>query len=238
MTAILGFEPQPAPLTKASSATPNGDRDGAARKLDLNNCKKLFVPTSCFYELIGPHGSTIKAIERRETVKIRVPRRGDSDLSVRVYGTDEAIAGAVQEIDEVLGFAPSESPLIAKFVDIDRKHFHKLIGSGGSTLARLEDETECNIVVPRRDAKEQRVLLEGNEKAVAAALAAINRELGLSLAVDTKADDAALKTLSEQVIEDDSQLAPEPTAEEQVCVLCVFSLAFHSSVLEKRQIGL
>lgn len=214
MEAILGFEPQPAPATK-SMLHEKTDKSAAPAVVDMNNMKRFYVPHSCFFELIGHNGHTVKGIEQREGVKIRIPHKGDKDTAVRVYGSDAAIEEARGEMEEVLGFAPSTVPIKAHLIVVPDDAHNKLIGEGGATLKRLEDQSDCNIVIPKKSAKDQRILLEGNEDAIAKAAKLIGELIGQELKY-TETDEAeAMKVADDRTCdENDARQAPQPTREE------------------------
>jgi hypothetical protein len=126
---------------------------------------------------------------------------GDDETAVRIYGKDADIEDARREIEELLGFAPSTTPIGAHLLAIDPKHFGKIIGEGGATLKKLEDDayvfvgcfvcvcgylllftivvddvdlfSDCNIIVPSHHDKDKRILLEGNDESIKKAVAAI-----------------------------------------------------------------
>ena len=215
MERVLGFPPQPAPLTKAMRKEPVTTQQKAEQKHDndRSHVERLYVPHSCFYELIGKEGRTVRGIEERENVKIRIPKKGEHDLSVRVYGSNaECVKDACDEIEEVLGFAPSRTPITGQFVQVDPSHFSTIIGRGGQTLERLERDTGCNIVVPRRGASEQRVLLEGNQESIDAALKALD-ELGVG-AKPTGSHEDAEHAIEDDIAEPTEVDVPSPTPQE------------------------
>jgi len=217
MEAILGFEPQPAPITAGG----HKHKGAAPKAVDTSNVKKFYIPHSCFFEIVGPNGETVKGIEERENVKIKIPHKGDEETAVRIFGANEDIEDARKEIEELLGFAPSIEPIAAHFISIDKQHFNKIIGEGGATLKKLEDDSECNIIVPSHHDKEQRILLEGNDESIKKAVAAIEKlievpkEKKFSWAAVCAADADAKVAINARVVEaKDPNAAPEPTEEE------------------------
>lgn len=180
----------------------------AADAIGEGDMLRLFVPEKSFGALIGPKGESVRQLEANTGAKIKIPRENDAERAVRVLGTKAQIAAAVAAIEHIIGFAPSTKPIVTRAVAIPASAIGKLIGEGGSTLRKLEAESDCNLDLPRKGSSDSRVVISGNEDGIAVAIKLISAIVGQDLTVDNSAEAARTASAADTV------QAPPPTAAE------------------------
>jgi rRNA processing protein Krr1/Pno1 len=190
-TAAAAAAPAPAAAKAAPAVAPLTSHKVKADAAKVSDGEtKLFVPPSCFGELVGPGGATVRELESATGAKIKIPRPNDAEQAVRVSGKAEQVRAALKAIEHAIGFAPSTTPIVSKLVTVPAASIGRIIGPGGATLAQLERDSECNITMPRKGSSDSRVLIEGNEEDVAAAIKLMSALAGDDLSVDNSAEAA------------------------------------------------
>lgn len=180
----------------------------AAESITDDGMLRLFVPESSFGALIGPKGESVRQLEANTGAKIKIPRDNDAERAVRVLGNKSQIAAAVVAIERIIGFAPSTKPIVTRSVNVPAGSIGKLIGEGGSTLRRLEADSDCGIDLPRKGSADSRVLISGNEDSIANAIKLMSALVGQDLSIDNAAA-AASSTAAGAAVD-----APPPTSAE------------------------
>lgn len=133
------------------------------------------IPKSRHPELIGRSGSNLRDLQTKFNVKVTVPGRDEGSSEVIVSGTPEDVELAREQIEKTLGIKTGK-PHAVWSLDIAQSNFSRLIGSGGSTLRKLQDDHHVRINVPRQGAKEKEsyVTAEGQEDDIQALVTAIS----------------------------------------------------------------
>lgn len=196
----------PAPIATKSTST----RVKAQAAKIGDGETKLFVPPSCFGELIGPGGATVRELEQSTGAKIKVPRKDDAEQAIRVSGTAEQVRSALSLIEKAVGFVPSTTPIVSKLISVPAASIGKIIGPGGSALAQLEKQSGCNLTLPRRGSSDSRVLIEGTNEDIATAVKLLSAVVGQDLSVDNNAEAARVFVSAAHA----AAPAPAPTAAE------------------------
>lgn len=140
-----GEDPQPAPAMPTGFGLPAALLAQPTAGLPTAR-NKLFVPVKEYPEfnfmgvLIGPKGSSLKAMEQRTGAKIVIRGKGSTkdpnsadpeaneDMHVTIEGTDQAVAVATTEIEAI--FKDPHRALIVKSEQL--KHLADLNGASGS----------------------------------------------------------------------------------------------------------
>jgi len=118
----------------------------------LSSMNTMLVPNDKVGLIIGKGGAQIKEIESVAGVKLQLDTSGLGEPSRKIWitGTDKGVALAKTKIQELLessklGGRASQNP--AKIIPIPCDKVGLLIGTGGSTIRRLSQETSCHLKV-------------------------------------------------------------------------------------------
>lgn len=101
---------------------------------------------------------------------VRFPPKGSESQSIRVQGTDELVSKIVAAIESFVSQKDSQSTDI---VNIPTDKHRQLIGRGGETRRRLEQQFKVSIDIPRNNSEETGVKISGAHEDVSKARAHI-----------------------------------------------------------------
>jgi len=124
----------------------------------LSSCsaqEEMQITSDNIGAIIGKGGSTIRRIETETSASLRINR---DDLTLTITGSDDAVASASAMVTEILD-APREArgsraprPLadgeVEAFIDLENS-VGSVIGKGGSTIQRLQDESGARLDIER-----------------------------------------------------------------------------------------
>jgi len=145
----------------------------------------LHIPKRRHVELIGKGGAVVRSLQTEFNVKINIPARDSNSNEITVQGKEEDIEKLKDEIQSIIFFRPSTTPLVTTHVDVPPESHGALIGRGGSNLRDLEDKHGVCITVPRRDSDDTKVVIEGNSGGVKETIADIEEMLHMQLNITT-----------------------------------------------------
>jgi len=109
------------------------------------------VPQKSMRAIVGTGGATINKLRQMTGTEINLPDRDSEDTFVSVMGQPADVQDAIKAIKELVeqGFSGLTHPnWTSKKVQVPRDQVGNIIGTGGSTIKRLEQETSSRINVP------------------------------------------------------------------------------------------
>eukprot|EP01083_Nonionella_stella_P069303 184670_1 len=168
---ICGSTPDQA--GSVASARPPNDSSGEA-------VLSFELPKSFFPKLIGAQGATIKRLQSSCSVRIQIPNRDDPSTTILVRGKQGGIDRAKAEIESILGFKVSDTPLVTALLDIPESFYGKIIGQKGNNLRVSEQKFACSITVPNKSSKSS-VIVQGARANVDKLHAEFERTLRLKI---------------------------------------------------------
>jgi len=121
----------------------------------LSSKNTMMVPNDKVGLIIGKGGAQIKEIESVTGVKLQLDTSGLGEPSRKIWitGTDKGVALAKTKIQELLESSKFGGRAPTKIIPIPCDKVGLIIGTGGSTIRRLSQETSCHLkVVSSEDA--------------------------------------------------------------------------------------
>ena len=141
----------------------------------------LQIPKRFHSVLIGHGGSTIQQLQSNFHVQLHVPARDSPSSTVLIIGDPSTLPACHAEVDRLLGFHAGTDPLLVASLTLSSHLYGRVIGPGGATLRSVEQETGAAISLPLRDSGSEVVTVEGNRRAVDAALSRLRDLTGQAL---------------------------------------------------------
>eukprot|EP00667_Euglena_gracilis_P010676 EG_transcript_10883 len=118
--------------------------------------------------IIGTKGATIKDLQARTGARLDVSGEGEGGGQIRISGSAEAIASAVERINEIVGQSPGQRGSAVRSIVVPAQHIPAIIGPGGSVIRELESRSGARLKVSRDTAGE--IQASGTEEQVEEAL--------------------------------------------------------------------
>jgi len=127
---------------------------------------ELIVEASAGTKMIGKGGCVIRELEEATGARIKVNRDGSNVASgekmVVVMGEEDRIRRALETVIRKLVDCGATSDEV--FLNIPPNATQNIVGSGGSTVRRLQDETGAHINIPRKGSSDSgRVHITGSK---------------------------------------------------------------------------
>jgi len=154
----------------------------------------IVVPEKSQGKFIGKGGEIRRTIERKANVKITVSDISSSSNLVSIAGEAEGVALAKAAIEMLVEFGYSDlthDGWVRSSIVVPAEYLGAIMGSGGSTIRRLQDATNTRINVPRGDDGDATVTIVGEPGNI----------------------EAAKLELDKLMVPKEVELPPEPTAE-------------------------
>lgn len=98
--------------------------------------------------IVGPGGKYIKMIQEATSTKINTPDRESSDLNVSIVGPSDGVRAAMHAMKQLIkdGYSSITHPnQSVSEVLVPRSMLGTLIGPGGITIKKLQEETKCRV---------------------------------------------------------------------------------------------
>jgi far upstream element-binding protein len=155
------------------------------------------------FELIGPGGSVIKALQAQLGVRINTPdtkddrslRDNPTNLRVGIAGVKENVAKAKVVMKEILRFHHHEIThpgIVHKEVpDVYTSQYSILIGPKGSTIKQIQSTNNVKLYIPNAESYVQNVMVVGDGGSCSRAIKHIAKILDNAAARDQAREEAA-----------------------------------------------
>lgn len=145
----------------------------------------LYIPKRRHPELIGKRGQNLKDLQSKYKVRISVPGRDEGSNEVVVSGDPRDVEEVRKDIENALRIQ-TDQPVQVWKLEINPEDFRILIGKQGNTLHGLQDDFQVSINVPRQEASDQRVTIEGPEANLQDLVSEIQNKLRIEVLNQTK----------------------------------------------------
>jgi hypothetical protein len=122
---------------------------------------RFYIPKSKHGIVIGKGASTLKELQTKYNVQIRMPNRDDTSCAVEIMAqSDDSIARLKHALEQLLGFTVSTVPLVSATLNVPSNKHGAIIGKGGkcvqcvcvfSFLHSLSHKQKEKLTVTKRD---------------------------------------------------------------------------------------
>lgn len=127
--------------------------------------KELKVDPSYHRYIIGKGGVNIKKIREQTGAQINIPNIPDANSQnsdiITIEGSDEAIAGAEHELDQIIKKAIEKETQVSKDLIIEQRFHRQLIGTKGENIKEIRDKFNVFITFPDSSSKSDKVSIRG-----------------------------------------------------------------------------
>jgi hypothetical protein len=159
--------------------------------------------SDCLFELIGPGGCVIKALQEKLGVRINTPDTKDrhdlrdkpTNLKVGIAGVKENVAQAKTVMKEILRFHHHEltHPGIVhdEVPSVYTSQYSILIGPKGSTIKQIQSTNNVKLYIPNGDSYVQNVMVVGTKDSCKKSIKHIAKILENAAARDVAREEAA-----------------------------------------------
>lgn len=143
--------------------------------------KEVSIDPSYHRYIIGKGGQQIKKVREETGASISIPEANSPNANIiTLEGSDEAIARASVELDQIVKKAIEKEAQISKDLIIEQRFHSQLIGTKGEKIKEIRDKFNVNINFPDVSMRSDKVTISGDRADVENAykhLSQLNKKL-------------------------------------------------------------
>jgi len=128
--------------------------------------KEIKVDPAYHRYIIGKGGMQIKKIREQTGAQINIPNLPDANSQnsniITIEGSDEAIAAAEHELEQIIKKAVEKETQVTKDLIIEQRFHSQLIGSKGENIKEIRDKFNVFINFPDSSVKSDKVSIRGS----------------------------------------------------------------------------
>lgn len=114
------------------------------------------VPLKYHQRLIGAKGASIRGLQTRHEVNIRIPKTEDNSETITITGYETKANDCKKEIEDLISKLES---MVTREIELDPRFHPRLIGQKGRNLRKIKDEFKCEVRLPGRNDPVQNIVV-------------------------------------------------------------------------------